>query len=91
MQFRLARFFGSTGFRLASAPMQSSEPPGDFGLGSRPVIRWIKGDGLDDPVTRTAIAQATRLFGAELDYCLSTHGLAASRVRKILRLVHAAG
>lgn len=55
-----------------------------FSAGSRPVIRWIKGDGLDDPVTRTAIAQATRLFGDSVDYCLCTAGLTAARVRRIL-------
>ena len=55
-----------------------------FEIGSKPVIRWIKGDGLDDPVTRTAIAQATRLFGDSVDYCICTAGLSASRVRRIL-------
>lgn len=55
-----------------------------FSLGSRPVIRWVKGDGLDDPVTRAAIGAATRLFGSEVDYCLCTNGLEAGRVRDIL-------
>lgn len=55
-----------------------------FSLGTRPVIRWIKGDGLDDPVTRAAIGQATRLFGNRVDYCLCTQGLDASRVRTLL-------
>jgi predicted O-methyltransferase YrrM len=55
-----------------------------FSCGTRPVIRWIKGDGLDDVVTRTAIAQATRLFGTTVDYCLCTNSLEADRVRSIL-------
>ena len=75
-----ARFWLGEFFR--SALTQRSKRP--FELGSRPVIRWVKGDGLDDPVTRTAIAQATRLFGNSVDYCLCTAGLTASRVRSIL-------
>jgi predicted O-methyltransferase YrrM len=55
-----------------------------FSAGTRPVIRWIKGDGLDDVVTRSAIGQATRLFGTDVDYCLCTQGIDASRVRSIL-------
>jgi protein-L-isoaspartate O-methyltransferase len=55
-----------------------------FSLGTRPVIRWIKGDGLDDDVTRAAIGQATRLFGGDVDYCLCTFGVDAARVRRIL-------
>jgi len=55
-----------------------------FSHGTRPVIRWIKGDGLDDPVTRSAIAQATRLFGNKVDYCLCTNGIDAARVRSLL-------
>jgi tetratricopeptide (TPR) repeat protein len=55
-----------------------------FALGSRPVIRWIKGDGLDDDVTRSAIAQATRLFGGSVDYCLCTAGISPARARSVL-------
>jgi hypothetical protein len=55
-----------------------------FSSGSKPVIRWVKGDGLDDQVTKAAIAQATRLFGAKVDYCICTNGIGAERVRKIL-------
>ena len=55
-----------------------------FLRGTKPVIRWIKGDGLDDVVTRAAIGQATRIFGSEVDYCLCTQGLDAERVRHIL-------
>jgi predicted O-methyltransferase YrrM len=55
-----------------------------FSYGTRPVIRWIKGNGLDDEVTRAAIGQATRLFGNEVDYCLCTQGIDADRVRNIL-------
>ena len=55
-----------------------------FSLGNRPVIRWTKGEGLDDEVTRTAIAQATRLFGSSVDYCLCTNSIDAARVRSIL-------
>lgn len=55
-----------------------------FSLGRKPVIRWIKGDGLDDAVTRAAIGQASRLFGDKVDYCLCTNGIKAGRVRSIL-------
>lgn len=55
-----------------------------FSYGTRPVIRWIKGDGLDDPVTRAAIGQATRLFGDRVDYCLCTDQIGAERARTIL-------
>ncbi len=55
-----------------------------FCLGTRPVIRWIKGDGFDDAVTRAAIGQATRLFGAQADYCLCTQGIDAHRARAVL-------
>lgn len=55
-----------------------------FSQGTRPVIRWIKGNGLDDDVTRAAIGQATRLFGAKVDYCLCTQGLDADRARRVL-------
>ncbi len=55
-----------------------------FSQGSRPVIRWIKGNGRDDVVTRAAIAQATRLFGDRVDYCLCTQGIDAVRARWIL-------
>jgi len=82
--FPLARLFTPRGSRWALTPTELPRSPRGFERGSRPVIRWIKGDGLDDPVTRTAIAQATRLFGDAVDYCLCTHGLTASRVRKIL-------
>ena len=50
----------------------------------RPVLRWIKGDGRDDAITRAAIGQATRLFGPRVDYCLCTNGIDAARVRDIL-------
>ena len=55
-----------------------------FSAGTRPVIRWIKADGLDDVVTKAAIGQATRLFGAEVDYCICTIGIDAARVRSIM-------
>jgi SAM-dependent methyltransferase len=62
----------------------SSKHQRQFQLGTRPVIRWIKGDGLDDEVTRAAIAHATRLFGQEVDYCLITQGIEPDRARNIL-------
>jgi len=62
----------------------SSKTPRQFQLGTRPVIRWIKGDGLDDEVTRAAISHATRLFGDEVDYCLVTQGINPDRARNIL-------
>lgn len=57
-----------------------------FSVGNRPVIRWIKGEGMDDEVTRSAIGQATRIFGNEVDYCICTNHLEADRVRYILEL-----
>src|SRR5258708_1546105 len=59
-----------------------------FAGGTRPVIRWIKGDGLDDQVTRSAIAQATRLFGDKVDYCLCTSGISPARAREVLAWAH---
>lgn len=65
--------------------LRGLEPGGNrFGSGTRPVIRWIKADGLDDVVTKAAIAQATRIFGDQVDYCLCTVGLQADRVRDVL-------
>lgn len=55
-----------------------------FSHGTRPVIRWIKGGGLDDPITRAAIGQATRLFGDRVDYCLCTSQIGADRARSVL-------
>lgn len=58
-----------------------------FSQGTRPVIRWTKGDGEDDYVTRSAIGHATRLFGSSVDYCLlTTPDLPADRVRRILEV-----
>jgi hypothetical protein len=48
------------------------------------VIRWIKGDGLDDHITRAAIGQATRLFGDRVGYCLSTNGIDPDRARRVV-------
>lgn len=55
-----------------------------FTKGSKPVIRWIKGDGLDDEVTSVALAQATRIYGQQVDYCLLTQGISPDRARQIL-------
>lgn len=55
-----------------------------FSLGDRPVIRWIKGNGLDDAITKAAIGQATRLFGRRVDYCLCTQGITPDRARAVL-------
>jgi predicted O-methyltransferase YrrM len=63
---------------------KKDNPVDFFGFGSKPVIRWIKGDGLDDEVTRAAIAHATRLFGEEVDYCLLTQGISSERARSVL-------
>jgi Flp pilus assembly protein TadD len=71
-------------FQWSDAPGVPSTASALFRAGTRPVIRWIKGTGLDDVVTRSAIAQATRLFGRRVDYCLCTAGIDASRVRDIL-------
>jgi predicted O-methyltransferase YrrM len=62
----------------------NTTPKQKFQSGNKPVIRWVKGDGLDDPVTKVAIAQATRIFGSAVDYCLCTNGITADRVRDIL-------
>jgi hypothetical protein len=78
----------STDTRAARVARQddylATMPGSRFAQGIRPVIRWIKGDGLDDVVTRTAIAEATRRFGRRVDYCLCTNGIDAVRVRDIL-------
>lgn len=50
---------------------------------TRPVIRWIKGDGRDDAVTRAALGQATREFGDAVDYCLCTVDISRSRVADV--------
>ncbi len=55
-----------------------------FATGVRPVMRWIKADGLDDDVTRAALGAATRVFGSEVDYCVCTVGLDADRVRAVM-------
>jgi len=49
----------------------------------RPIVRWIKGDGRDDHVTRAALAQATRLFGDEVDYCVCSVDVSARRMRDV--------
>jgi hypothetical protein len=54
-----------------------------FRRSRRPVLRWIKGDGRDDAVTRAALAQATRLFGASVDYCLCTVDLSRRRAAAV--------
>ena len=56
-----------------------------FSHSSRPLIRWVKGPGKDDEITKAAIAQATRLFGDKVDYCICTNGMDAERMRKILQ------
>lgn len=71
-------------FRLSQEDAVFTSAAARFSAGKRPLIRWIKGDGLDDPVTRSAIAQATRLFGSTVDYCLCTDGIDAARARDIL-------
>jgi hypothetical protein len=55
-----------------------------FALSDRPLIRWVKGDGLDDEVTRSAIAQATRLFGDAVDYCLAVNNIDMARARRVV-------
>ncbi|BBK30816.1 hypothetical protein EDC65_1748 [Stella humosa] len=65
-----------------AARRQAARRP--FSAGTRPVIRWIKGDGQDDVVTQAAIALATRLFGDRVDYCLCTNGISGARARAIL-------
>lgn len=59
-----------------------------FTRGTKPLIRWIKGDGMDDAVTAAALAQATRIFGTRVDYCLLTQGLSAERARRVLSHAH---
>lgn len=55
-----------------------------FQTGEKPVIRWVKGDGLDDEVTQAALCMATDLFGPTVDYCLCTNGISPERARGIL-------
>jgi len=44
----------------------------------------VKGDGLDDEVTRSAIAQATRLFGDTVDYCVAINNIDVDRARRVV-------
>jgi predicted O-methyltransferase YrrM len=80
------RLRGARSARLANddARMRASHIGHPFSLGNRPVIRWIKGDGLDDEITKTALATASALFGDRVDYCLCTHTIGAKRARAIL-------
>ncbi len=55
-----------------------------FARSERPLIHWVKGDGLDDEVTRSAIAQATRLFGDTVDYCLAINNIDVDRARRVV-------
>jgi predicted O-methyltransferase YrrM len=59
-----------------------------FTRGTKPIFRWIKGDGRDDAVTAAALAQATRIFGYQVDYGLLTQGISADRARRILSHAH---
>lgn len=72
--------------KVAKADPALNVPVGErlFSRGTRPVIRWIKADGLDDIVTRAAIGAATRIFGSEVDYCLCTRDISVSRARRVL-------
>lgn len=81
-----ARLLGARSARLAveDARIMASATGRRFSEGHRPVIRWIKGDGLDDEITKTALATATALFGNRVDYCLCTHAIGANRARNIL-------
>ena len=65
-------------------PIRVETSSSPFSHGSRPMIRWVKGDGKDDLVTRSAIAQATRLFGDSVDYCLTINNISVTRARQIL-------
>lgn len=74
----------SRAMETAQADLARSSNVRPFSRGTRPVIRWVKGNGLDDVVTRAAIGAATRLFGSDVDYCLCTNGIDAERVRSVL-------
>jgi predicted O-methyltransferase YrrM len=68
----------------AAWPRGRSAADEGFARSRRPLIRWVKGDGLDDDVTRSAIAQATRLFGDDVDYCLQVNGIDMTRARRVV-------
>lgn len=55
-----------------------------FARSDRPLIHWVKGDGLDDDVTRSAVAQATRLFGDTVDYCVVVNHIDMARARRVV-------
>jgi hypothetical protein len=57
---------------------------GTFSKSHRPLIRWVKGNGKDDEITRSAIGQATKLFKDSVDYCLAINDIDMHRARKIL-------
>jgi hypothetical protein len=65
-------------------PLGRSAADAEFARSRKPLIRWVKGDGRDDEITRSAIAQATRLFGDAVDYCLAINGIDAARAAKIV-------
>ena len=80
----LARVTRAQSVAAADLRQERSRRGRRFSCGTRPVVRWIKGNGFDDDVTRAAIGQATRLFGSRVDYCLCTQGISAARARRVL-------
>ena len=56
-----------------------------FSHHTRPVMRWFKREAQDDHLVRASIAQATKLFGTSVDYCLcTTEAIDPMRARAIL-------
>jgi protein-L-isoaspartate O-methyltransferase len=70
------------GWHTASRELSSGARA--FSLGGQPVIRWFMSANHDDAIVRSAIAQATRLFGETVDYCICTVDISAPRIREIL-------
>lgn len=73
-------------FQHISLKIQSHNKDIFYRASNKPIIRWVKGDGLDDEITKFAIGQATRLFGDQLDYCITTNYIGPERARDILSL-----
>jgi lipopolysaccharide biosynthesis glycosyltransferase len=67
-----------------TAGRESSFGAQSFSLEGRTVMRWFMDVDHDEAIVRSAIAQATRLLGETVDYCICTVGISASRIRAIL-------
>jgi len=84
IQTRAWRGAQATPVLALQVPRGRSSVDERFARSDRPLIHWVKGDGLDDDVTRSAIAQATRLFGNAVDYALAVNNVDTARARRVV-------